>query len=178
MGNRHGRHQAGYIKASGYAAAGAVVTSSLPASAATQPFDIDRSFVRFMNDIGGTPSDAGGKVTFTGQDPIIRSHFRVGAAMAMPAMGAALGAAAIWRARTGQGQDLKVDLRESIYNVNPLISGLKLMMQAQGMSPAGDDVPAISSSRPSTACSRKLPSASATPSRSFRSKPATGAIST
>jgi hypothetical protein len=55
-----------------------------------------------MKDIGATPGDAGDRVTFTGQDPIIRSHFRIGAAMAIPAMGAAVGAAAIWRARIGE----------------------------------------------------------------------------
>lgn len=104
-------------------------------------FDIDRSFAGFMKDLGGTVADAGGKVTFTGRDPIIRSHFRVGAAMALPAMGAGLGAAAIWRERTGQAQDLTVDLRESVYNVNPLVGGLVLMMQARGVVPAADEVP-------------------------------------
>jgi crotonobetainyl-CoA:carnitine CoA-transferase CaiB-like acyl-CoA transferase len=104
-------------------------------------FDIDRSFAGFMKDLGGTVADAGGKVTFTGRDPIIRSHFRVGAAMAIPAMGAGLGAAAIWRERTGQAQDLTVDLRESVYNVNPLVGGLVLMMQTRGIVPAADEVP-------------------------------------
>lgn len=60
------------IKA-GSLAAGALVVPSL-ADAATKGFDIN--------------------ATFAGQDPIIRSHFRVGAAMAIPAMGAAVGAAA------------------------------------------------------------------------------------
>jgi hypothetical protein len=127
------------------AVGGAAVTAGLApaASAATQPqpFDITRSFAAFMKDIGGSIGDAGGKVVFTGADPIIRSHFRVGSAMAIPAMGAALGAAAIWRDRTGQTQDLTVDLRESIYNVNPLIGGIKLMMQRDGVIPAADEVP-------------------------------------
>lgn len=123
--------------------AGVFVAPSLAsaASAAVSGFDINTSFASFMKDIGGTPADAGGKVSFTGQDPIIRSHFRIGSAMALPAMGAAVGAAAIWRARTGEAQDLTVDLRESVYNVNPLIGGLKLMMQMRGIVPAADDIP-------------------------------------
>ena len=39
-----------------------------------------------MRDIGGSADDAGGKVTFTGKDPILRSHFRIGASMALPAV--------------------------------------------------------------------------------------------
>ena len=127
------------IKAAGLAAVSFAAAGSV--RAAEPAFDINTRFQSFMKDIGGSPADAGGKVSFTGQDPIIRSHFRVGTAMALPAMGAAVGAAAIWRDRTGQAQDLTVDLRESVYNVNPLIGGLTLMMQMQGMVPAADPVP-------------------------------------
>ncbi|MDT1064634.1 CoA transferase [Paracoccus sp. CPCC 101403] len=125
----------------------AAMTASLggfrSGSAAAQAgeFDIDVVFAEFMAMIGGSPTDGGGKVTFTGRDPIIRSHFRVGACMAIPAMGAAVGAAAIWLDRTGQAQDLTVDLRESIYNVNPLIGAILLMAQREGTVPAGDPIP-------------------------------------
>jgi len=81
-------------------------------------------------------------VSFTGQAPILRSHFRIGAAMAIPAMGAGVGAAAIWKDRSGEGQDLKVDLRESVYNVNPLIGAILRMGQAAGAIPAADPLPA------------------------------------
>ena len=122
-------------------AAGAALKGA-PALAQTGgAFDINATFAGFMKDIGGSPADAGGKVTFTGQDPIIRSHFRVGAAMALPAMGAGVGAAAIWRDRTGQEQDLTVDLRESVYNVNPLIGAILLMAQRDGTVPAADAIP-------------------------------------
>ena len=127
------------IKA-GSLAAGAVLAPTI-AGAATNGFDIKASFAGFMKDIGGSAADAGGTVTFTGADPIIRSHFRVGSAMALPAMGAAVGAAAIWRDRTGPGQDLAVDLRESVYNVNPLIGAILLMEQREGTVPAADAIP-------------------------------------
>ena len=87
-----------FVQTTGYAALGAALTSSLPASAQTPAvpgadFDIDKVFAGFMKDIGGNATDGGGKVSFTGKDPILRSHFRIGAAMALPAMGAAVGAA-------------------------------------------------------------------------------------
>jgi hypothetical protein len=96
-------------------------TLSGAAHAASDPasFDIDKAFSDFMADIGGSPADGGGTVTFTGRDPILRSHFRIGTSMALPAMAAGVGAAAIWKDRTGEGQDLRIDLREAVYNVNP-----------------------------------------------------------
>lgn len=132
------------IKASGYAVVGTMVSQAITgtAGAVSGDFDINASFATFMRDIGGTPGDAGGKVIFTGEDPILRSHFRIGASMAMPAMAAGLGAAAIWRERTGAAQDLKVDLRESVLNVNPLVGGILRMSQAAGAVPAADPLPA------------------------------------
>ena len=108
----------------GAAALGSILAMSGSRVAQTAPgdeFSIDAAFAEFMRGIGGTAADAGGRVAFTGRDPILRSHFRIGSAMAIPAMAAAVGAAAIWRERTGQDQDLSVDLRESVYNVNPLV---------------------------------------------------------
>jgi len=72
------------------------------AQSSTADFNFDEAFAGFMRDIGGSSSDGGGKVTFTGKDPIVHSRFRTGACMAIPAMGAGVGAAAIWRQRTGQ----------------------------------------------------------------------------
>ena len=61
--------------------------------------------------------------------------------MAIPAMGAGVGAASIWKDRTEQAQDLKVDLRESLYNVNPLIKIVQMMDQKAGNLPANDPIP-------------------------------------
>lgn len=106
----------------------------------TDEFDINSAFATFTKDLGRNVDDAGGSVTFTGKDPMVRSHFRIGASMAIPAMGAALGAAAVWRDRTGEGQDLKVDLRESLYNVMPVMAFVKQASQAAGLIPKDDPV--------------------------------------
>ncbi len=75
------------------------IGSAANAQAPAAAFDIATTFTGFMKDIGGTPADGGGKVSFNGEDPILRSHFRIGAAMALPAMRANLGAPSIRRAQ-------------------------------------------------------------------------------
>ena len=86
----------------------------------SKEFDIGTAFEQFMNGIGLSPQDAGGKISFIGEDPIFESRHRIGACIAIPIMGAATGAAAVWRMRTGRGQDLTLDLRKAIYGVNPV----------------------------------------------------------
>jgi crotonobetainyl-CoA:carnitine CoA-transferase CaiB-like acyl-CoA transferase len=127
---------AGVLVAGAALAAGAVA----PARAEDSGFDIDAAFATFMRDIGQEAGDGGGAVTFTGQDPILRSHFRIGASMALPAMAAAVGAAAIWRERTGEGQDVAIDLREAVYNVNPILTPIMQHRLATGAVPADDAV--------------------------------------
>ena len=141
-----------FIQSSGFAAVtlgSQLVGVTAPrATSETSAFDIDKSFSDFMVDIDGTPGDAGGKVVFTGRDPIVRSHFRIGACMAIPAMAAALEAAAIWRERTGQAQDLEVDLRESVYNILPYVGFVLQKKQQLGLLDPDDPLPAGFTWRP------------------------------
>jgi len=134
-----------FVQTTGYAAPGTAKASKLSgiAQAATSAdaFDIDQAFATFMKDLGQNPSDGGGTVTFTGRDPILRSHFRIGSCMAIPAMAAGVGAAAIWKERTGEGQDAKIDLREAIYGVNPAIGIIMLKKRAFGLFDPDDPIP-------------------------------------
>jgi hypothetical protein len=118
------------------------------AGSAQASFDINQAFASFTKEIGGAPEDAGGNVVFTGRGPIVRSHFRIGACMAIPAMAAALEAAAIWRERTGQSQDLEVDLRESVYNVLPYVGFVLQKKQQAGLIDPDDPLPAGFTWRP------------------------------
>jgi crotonobetainyl-CoA:carnitine CoA-transferase CaiB-like acyl-CoA transferase len=61
--------------------------------------------------------------------------------MAIPAMAAGIGAAAIWKERTGVGQDAKIDLREAIYNVNPAIAIIMQKKRAFGLFDPDDPIP-------------------------------------
>lgn len=117
------------------ALATALVARTSQGALAQEPsaFDIDAEFATFMRGLGGSADDAGGRVSFTGRDPLVRSPFRIGACMAIPAMAAATGAAAIWRERTGQAQDLSIDLRQALYGVAPWA---RFLAEANGL-PAG-----------------------------------------
>ena len=56
-------------------------------------------------------------------------------------MAVGVGAATIWKERTGEGQDLKVDVRESLYNVNPFMMPLLKADKAAGRAAPDDPIP-------------------------------------
>ncbi|HEY2163920.1 MAG TPA: CoA transferase [Gemmatimonadaceae bacterium] len=135
-----------FLAIAGTAAVRAAVSRDVPRhldlGVASPDGDIDSQFASFMRDLGCTPSDGGGSVTFIGRDPILRSHFRIATSMAIPAAAVGVGAAAIWKDRTGQGQDVHVDLREAVYNVNPIIALVLKQKQMAGLIPRDDPIPA------------------------------------
>jgi len=81
--------------------------------------DLPDRLVGLLAGTGVTPADTGGSIAFTGHDPLFPSAVRLGSAFALSAMAAAVGATAIWRMRTGQGQDLSIDLRKAAHGINP-----------------------------------------------------------
>jgi crotonobetainyl-CoA:carnitine CoA-transferase CaiB-like acyl-CoA transferase len=83
-------------------------------------FDINAQFRSVMNELGLSPEDTGGTITFVGEDPIFPSVHRLGACISIPIMAAAAGIADIWRQRSGRGQDLSLDLRKAIHGINPM----------------------------------------------------------
>jgi crotonobetainyl-CoA:carnitine CoA-transferase CaiB-like acyl-CoA transferase len=72
-----------------------------------------------LGEVGLSSADAGGKVTFAGQDPIVPSRHRLGACIGIPLMGNAVAAAALLRHRDGPAQDLHIDLRQAVHHINP-----------------------------------------------------------
>jgi crotonobetainyl-CoA:carnitine CoA-transferase CaiB-like acyl-CoA transferase len=58
-------------------------------------------------------ADTGGTVTFAGMDPIRPTHIKVGSAAAAVTAANAIASAIIWRQRTGEAQDIHVDLRQA-----------------------------------------------------------------
>ncbi len=77
-------------------------------------FDFHSAVDQVLADVGLTAKDSGGKLTFYGQDPIVPSGFKFGsmAAVGMAARSVAL--AALWKSRTGEGQDIHVDVRKAL----------------------------------------------------------------
>lgn len=74
---------------------------------------------RLLADVALTPTDAGGTVTFAGEDPIVPARHRLGACIGIPLMANAVAAVALHRQRGGPTQDLHVDLREAVHTINP-----------------------------------------------------------
>jgi len=81
--------------------------------------DFPKELERLLAGTGVRPSDTGGRITFVGQDPIFPSAIRLGSVFALSAMAAAVGAASIWKLRTGKGQDLSIDLRRASHGIDP-----------------------------------------------------------
>ena len=52
-------------------------------------FDITTHFRSVMNDLGLSPEDTGGSITFVGEDPIFPSVHRLGACIGIPIMAGA-----------------------------------------------------------------------------------------
>ncbi|HZN81491.1 MAG TPA: carnitine dehydratase, partial [Mycobacterium sp.] len=95
-------------------------SDSLVAPTVSTGFDINAHFRAVMSDLGLSPEDTGGTITFVGKDPIFPSVHRLGACIGIPIMAGAAGIADIWRQRSGVGQDLSLDLRKAIHGINPM----------------------------------------------------------
>ena len=76
-------------------------------------FPIREHLARVLEGVGIAPSSTGGAISFEGADPIVPSVFRLAAAsgIALTAKSAAM--ASLWAARTGEGQDIHLDIRKA-----------------------------------------------------------------
>ena len=95
-------------------------SNTLATPQTTSSFDVNARFRSVMNELGLSPEDTGGTITFVGEDPIFPSVHRLGACIGIPIMAGAAGIADIWRQRSGRGQDLTLDLRKAIHGINPM----------------------------------------------------------
>jgi crotonobetainyl-CoA:carnitine CoA-transferase CaiB-like acyl-CoA transferase len=88
--------------------------STLSNRVTSPQFDLHASVNDVLKDVGLTAADSGGKVTFYGQDPILPSPHRFGATAAVGLAAKTIAVAALWRSRTGEGQDIHVDVRKAL----------------------------------------------------------------
>jgi crotonobetainyl-CoA:carnitine CoA-transferase CaiB-like acyl-CoA transferase len=77
-------------------------------------FDFHSAVDQVLADVGLTAKDSGGKLTFYGQDPIVPSGFKFGAMAAVGLAARSVALASLWRSRTGEGQDIHVDVRKAL----------------------------------------------------------------
>src|SRR5499425_204830 len=76
--------------------------------------DLHAATNQVLKDVGMSTTDSGGKVTFYGRDPIIPSPHRFGSMAAIGLAAKAVAVAALWRLRTGEGQDIAMDVRKAL----------------------------------------------------------------
>lgn len=77
-------------------------------------FDLHAGVNELLADVGMTASDSGGKLTFYGKDPILPSRIRFGTMAGVSMAAKSVAVAALWRSRTGEGQDISVDIRKAL----------------------------------------------------------------
>ena len=91
--------------------------------AAEDDFDINAALEIFLENFGLMMKDTGGSVVFTGKDPIVPSTIKFGTATAIGLAAKAVAVASIWKQRTGEGQDIAIDLRRVIHRLSPFFQG-------------------------------------------------------
>jgi crotonobetainyl-CoA:carnitine CoA-transferase CaiB-like acyl-CoA transferase len=77
-------------------------------------FDIHNQVEAVLNGIGASLNEFGGELSFYGKDPIIPSVLRFGAFSAIGLAAKAAQMASIWRMKTGQTQNIHVDVRKAL----------------------------------------------------------------
>jgi crotonobetainyl-CoA:carnitine CoA-transferase CaiB-like acyl-CoA transferase len=81
--------------------------------------DPHKELEEVLGTVGLKPSDAAGKITFQGKDPILKSPWPLATMASVGLMAKAVAAADLWRHRTGRGQDLSIDLRQAPHRLCP-----------------------------------------------------------
>src|SRR5215475_2995918 len=90
------------------------IVSKLANPETSSDFDFHGAVNDVLKDVGLSTADSGGKLTFYGRDPIIPSPFRFGTMAAIGLAAKATAVAALWQSRTGEGQDIAVDVRKAL----------------------------------------------------------------
>jgi crotonobetainyl-CoA:carnitine CoA-transferase CaiB-like acyl-CoA transferase len=88
--------------------------SNLNNPVSSSDFDLYTALDKVLSDVGLSATDSGGKITFYGKDPIVPSCLRFGAMAAIAMAAKSVAASAIWRSRSGEGQDIHVDVRKAL----------------------------------------------------------------
>jgi CoA transferase family III len=77
-------------------------------------FDFHAGVDQVLKGVGLSTSDSGGQLSFYGRDPIIASPFRFATMAALGLTAKAVAVAALWQLRTGEGQDIAMDVRKAL----------------------------------------------------------------
>jgi crotonobetainyl-CoA:carnitine CoA-transferase CaiB-like acyl-CoA transferase len=85
--------------------------------------DLPAHVESLLHSLGANTSDSGGKVTYYGSDPITPDRLPYGAISAISLAAKAILIAKIWKERTGEGQNIHVDVRKALRRLTPFLDG-------------------------------------------------------
>jgi crotonobetainyl-CoA:carnitine CoA-transferase CaiB-like acyl-CoA transferase len=77
-------------------------------------YDLHGGVNEILADVGMGAADCGGKLTFYGKDPILPSRIRFATMAALGLAAKSVAVAALWKFRTGEGQNISVDVRKAL----------------------------------------------------------------
>jgi len=90
------------------------IVSKLANPETNSDFNLHGAVNDVLKDVGMSTADSGGKLASYGRDPIIPSPFKFGTMAAIGMAAKAVAVSALWRDRTGEGQDIAVDVRKAL----------------------------------------------------------------
>src|SRR6516162_985817 len=90
------------------------IVSKLGNPETSSDIDLHAATNQVLKEVGMSTSDSGGKVAFYGCDPIIPSPHRFGTMAAIGLAAKAVAVATLWQHRTGEGQNIAVDVRKAL----------------------------------------------------------------
>jgi crotonobetainyl-CoA:carnitine CoA-transferase CaiB-like acyl-CoA transferase len=85
--------------------------------------DVPAHVESLLQSLGATASDSGGEVTYYGADPVTPDRLPYGSISAISLAAKAILIAKIWKERTGEGQDIHIDVRKALRRLTPFLDG-------------------------------------------------------
>jgi crotonobetainyl-CoA:carnitine CoA-transferase CaiB-like acyl-CoA transferase len=99
------------------------IVEKLNHSSTSSDFDFHAGLNQVLADVAMSAADSGGKLTFYGQDPIIPSRIRFATMAGIGLAAKTIAAAAVWKDRTGEAQDIRVDVRKAYRRFSGFFEG-------------------------------------------------------
>ena len=100
------------------------IVEKLSNPSTSSDFDFHEAVNQVLADVGMSAADSGGQLSFYGLDPIIPSRIRFATMAGIGLAAKTIAAAAVWRDRTGQGQDVHIDVRKAYRRFSGFFEGI------------------------------------------------------